>query len=407
MGANADDATVNRYVQQHYGTFMKAMDSNSSASASSKMASTKIDSATKAPAAKPMSSLVDDQDPTATSTTSASSLARSDTHLLSASPPPQPSPFKVPMMDTGADLVDHLYDQSVGEAPAYDSIDPHYVQFSSSSKIKQESDAMSEDDADPATTQQEDDKDELAPLISEMGFRGNSAGPSTTASRSDAGSSRGSEEPHSTGGIPASIRESAAGNLKYTPEEYRALSSKEKRQIRNKISARNFRERRKEYVTHLEEQIADRDSLISSLRGQLSTMSIQNKKLEEEVKTLQARSISQTDVQRILEALTSAAGTGTNQADQSTPVHHSLSGLRNSSYQDPTLAGSRPTTPMSPRPHMMLPSSSSAASSSSTMPTFNPRKDAAPNSAGSGNGQASSGSNGGFWKAGGFVSASA
>lgn len=53
--------------------------------------------------------------------------------------------------------------------------------------------------------------------------------------------------------------------LRPSLEEYNKLSSKEKRQLRNKISARNFRNRRKEYIHLLEEQIAERDSLIQSL----------------------------------------------------------------------------------------------------------------------------------------------
>lgn len=36
-----------------------------------------------------------------------------------------------------------------------------------------------------------------------------------------------------------------------SPEEYKKMSSKEKRQLRNKISARNFRVRRKGEINHL------------------------------------------------------------------------------------------------------------------------------------------------------------
>lgn len=39
-------------------------------------------------------------------------------------------------------------------------------------------------------------------------------------------------------------------------EEGKKLSSKERRQLRNKVSARNFRERRKEYITHLESLVS-------------------------------------------------------------------------------------------------------------------------------------------------------
>ncbi|CAE6464415.1 unnamed protein product [Rhizoctonia solani] len=71
-----------------------------------------------------------------------------------------------------------------------------------------------------------------------------------------------------------------------TPEEYKKLSSKEKRQLRNKISARNFRVRRKEYITTLESHIADRDQLISAIRSELSTTHNENTELRREIDAL-------------------------------------------------------------------------------------------------------------------------
>ena len=99
-----------------------------------------------------------------------------------------------------------------------------------------------------------------------------------------------------------------------TPEEYKKLSSKEKRQLRNKISARNFRVRRKgmhfffssltmtpmdrlltlpyripfltEYISTLESHIADRDRLIESIREELGQSRSENNELRQEVETL-------------------------------------------------------------------------------------------------------------------------
>ncbi|KAG9096350.1 hypothetical protein FRC07_010946, partial [Ceratobasidium sp. 392] len=71
-----------------------------------------------------------------------------------------------------------------------------------------------------------------------------------------------------------------------TPEEYKKLSSKEKRQLRNKISARNFRVRRKEYITTLESHIADRDQLISAIRSELSVTHNENNELRREIDAL-------------------------------------------------------------------------------------------------------------------------
>lgn len=157
-----------------------------------------------------------------------------------------------------------------------------------------------------------------------------------------------------------------------------------------------------EYITHLEAQISDRDSIISSLRTQLSSMSLQNKKLEEEVKTLQARSLSPVDVQKILEALQNATNNGAAQA--STGADGQAYGLRPSAPQDVTLSAvaaspagvlSRPSTPSSPRPPFTR--------RSSPLPQHNPRKDISA----SGTSNSGSSSGGSFWQGGPTVAASA
>ncbi|TCD63688.1 hypothetical protein EIP91_005093 [Steccherinum ochraceum] len=71
-----------------------------------------------------------------------------------------------------------------------------------------------------------------------------------------------------------------------TPEEYKKMSSKEKRQLRNKISARNFRVRRKEYITTLEGDIAERDRLIEHIRTELLGSKSENSALRQEIQAL-------------------------------------------------------------------------------------------------------------------------
>ncbi|EJF56557.1 hypothetical protein DICSQDRAFT_157861 [Dichomitus squalens LYAD-421 SS1] len=71
-----------------------------------------------------------------------------------------------------------------------------------------------------------------------------------------------------------------------SPEEYKKMSSKEKRQLRNKISARNFRVRRKEYITTLEGDIAERDRLIDAIRTELGSMKNENVALRQEIDAL-------------------------------------------------------------------------------------------------------------------------
>lgn len=93
------------------------------------------------------------------------------------------------------------------------------------------------------------------------------------------------------------------------PETYKNLNSKEKRQLRNKISARNFRHRRKgafflslsvfglladrfwraEYLTTLEDEISSRDTIIAQLRDEVGTMRGENKELKSEVSLLKAK----------------------------------------------------------------------------------------------------------------------
>lgn len=71
-----------------------------------------------------------------------------------------------------------------------------------------------------------------------------------------------------------------------SPEEYKKLSSKEKRQLRNKLSARAFRNRRKNYVQELEGHIRDRDRLIDAVRRELGNARDEADELRREVAML-------------------------------------------------------------------------------------------------------------------------
>ncbi|SJK97350.1 uncharacterized protein ARMOST_00602 [Armillaria ostoyae] len=70
------------------------------------------------------------------------------------------------------------------------------------------------------------------------------------------------------------------------PEVYAKMSSKEKRQLRNKISARNFRVRRKEYISTLELDIAERDRLLQAIRTELGSSQSENHALRQEIYSL-------------------------------------------------------------------------------------------------------------------------
>ncbi|WVQ98055.1 hypothetical protein IAU59_005177 [Kwoniella sp. CBS 9459] len=77
-----------------------------------------------------------------------------------------------------------------------------------------------------------------------------------------------------------------------SPEEYKKLSSKEKRQLRNKLSARAFRTRRKDYIGTLESHIQDRDSVIDEMRAELVNSRTENQDLRRELAALKASTMS-------------------------------------------------------------------------------------------------------------------
>ncbi|KAF9236061.1 hypothetical protein BU15DRAFT_89333 [Melanogaster broomeanus] len=85
---------------------------------------------------------------------------------------------------------------------------------------------------------------------------------------------------------PAPLRILEPEDWRPSPEEYKKMSSKEKRQLRNKISARNFRVRRKEYITTLEGDIAERDHLIDAIRTELGSSKSENTALRQEIAAL-------------------------------------------------------------------------------------------------------------------------
>ncbi|KAG6829941.1 hypothetical protein H0H87_009676 [Tephrocybe sp. NHM501043] len=71
-----------------------------------------------------------------------------------------------------------------------------------------------------------------------------------------------------------------------SPEVFAKMTSKEKRQLRNKISARNFRVRRKEYISTLEGDIAERDRILDAIRSELGSTQSENLALRQEIAAL-------------------------------------------------------------------------------------------------------------------------
>ncbi|ORY98091.1 hypothetical protein BCR43DRAFT_563406 [Syncephalastrum racemosum] len=75
-----------------------------------------------------------------------------------------------------------------------------------------------------------------------------------------------------------------------TSSQLKQMTSKERRQLRNKISARNFRVRRKEYIEQLEGQVQQKDEEIQSLREANKRLTEMNQQLEQELQQWRQRS---------------------------------------------------------------------------------------------------------------------
>ncbi|KAJ2008329.1 hypothetical protein H4R26_000272 [Coemansia thaxteri] len=71
--------------------------------------------------------------------------------------------------------------------------------------------------------------------------------------------------------------------------DLKSLSSKERRQLRNKISARNFRVRRKEYISNLEAEVRMHKEEADKLRSELAVSRKDNTMLREEMHKLRHR----------------------------------------------------------------------------------------------------------------------
>ncbi|CAG8767478.1 13157_t:CDS:2, partial [Dentiscutata erythropus] len=86
---------------------------------------------------------------------------------------------------------------------------------------------------------------------------------------------------------PNNSKESDQNKLEDNSQiDLKKLSSKERRQLRNKISARNFRVRRKEYIQSLESTKEQQQEEINLLRQALMHLQEENTRLQQEVEEL-------------------------------------------------------------------------------------------------------------------------
>lgn len=146
-------------------------------------------------------------------------------------------------------------------------------------------------------------------------------------------------------------------------EEYKKLNSKEKRQLRNKLSARAFRNRRKDYIGTLEGHIRERDTVIDEMRSELQGAKSENQDLRRELEALKKSTMS------IIHPATAAT------------AHPSQVPSVISALAMPTRVGTPTsgTMPLSNAPRRMN-------TNSAPTPQFNPRKDLPANGRGRGAG---------------------
>lgn len=337
MGNPADDATLDRYVAQHCDSFTRAMERNQATAA-----------ATATPNATAnvcnLQAFKDQQ---------ATGVEMSQTNnmfAIDSTGSINPHMVELPQIRTeAATPVASAHTSSSASSPA--------ASLGYRSKSLEADDAMSEDE-----DEEDNDNDKMDTSIN------------SKLSQKRAGNLRTIEETPIEGSIMG-----PANELRPDPETYRNLTSKEKRQLRNKISARNFRTRRKEHISHLEVQVADRDTTIEGLRQQLANVNMQNKELQEEIRSLKAKAISSNDVSRIIDALQKSAvsGAGVNpSSDVATAGSQSLL-ARTSSNSSLTETFGRPLTPsVSQSPRSMSPRPGNAIAKPNT------RKDVSGTSAG-------------------------
>jgi len=156
-------------------------------------------------------------------------------------------------------------------------------------------------------------------------------------------------------------------------EEGKKLSSKERRQLRNKVSARAFRSRRKEYIGQLESEVAGKATENVELRRKLNTVEAENKSLKDLTRMLLAspQFSSFLDQMNPLSANNITAFAAPNSQPQQNAVSENVT-VHRASVPHIQLQQSAPVmhdfqVPAYIPPHQQF------------LNTYNPRKDANPN----------------------------
>ncbi|KAG1725992.1 uncharacterized protein EDB91DRAFT_1086911 [Suillus paluster] len=233
-------------------------------------------------------------------------LNSTTTTTATTSSPPSPFSFSTPPPSNGADddfFAQFLDTNEFTKGPSLPNLDVPSYDFFGAAQASASASGSSPESIDastpmfaidpqlvgtPATSNdhsdQESDSDiEPPPKRSRRGAVA-SGGIKKSYSPSDKDNSGAGKTKNSKDPAPLKILEPE--DWRPSPEEYKKMSSREKRQLRNKISARNFRVRRKEYITTLEGDIAERDRLIDAIRSELGSSRSENTALRQEISAL-------------------------------------------------------------------------------------------------------------------------
>ncbi|GAN06477.1 hypothetical protein MAM1_0124d05961 [Mucor ambiguus] len=111
-------------------------------------------------------------------------------------------------------------------------------------------------------------------------------------------------------------------DMHHTNSSMKQMTSKERRQLRNKISARNFRVRRKEYITQLEEKVSDHEKTIDVLQKENDKLRQANQELMKQL-LLQPISPPSSSGDELLSSLSTSSGSeGRHSPDAVPPAYH-------------------------------------------------------------------------------------
>ncbi|KAG0054014.1 hypothetical protein BGZ83_012090 [Gryganskiella cystojenkinii] len=149
--------------------------------------------------------------------------------------------------------------------------------------------------------------------------------------------------------------------------DLKKMTSKERRQLRNKISARNFRVRRKEYIFTLEGQVLQHKTEARHLREAVTIIQEENIRLRDELEIVR-RQLADATLNSNTASVTTISPDQTSVTPLSKENQNLLSSIMSrNSKANVTLSVARPQSPiLTPNLHKDIPNSSNGSSSQSS-----------------------------------------